>query len=169
MTGKLFHDARSDRPLRRRWRCRRRGGFHPSHPVCCRPRNDPPGEERPGALPADTGFDLRPNGGCGVGEKAHLWVDRKPRRRIAPRHPSRCGRRDSSPFGNRGILSLRFAVALRSDVAIVHAQRSDSEGNTQVWGLLGVQKEVAFASNTKPVCTEPSPLACPSPSVTRPW
>lgn len=65
--------------------------------------------------------------------------------------------------------ALAAVPALRPDVAIVHAQRSDSEGNTQVWDLLGVQKEVAFASNTKPVCTEPSRLACPSPSVTRPW
>src|SRR4029079_12978972 len=33
------------------------------------------------------------------------------------------------------------------DVAIVHAQRADAEGNTQVWGLLGCQKEAAFASD----------------------
>ncbi|MEJ2012262.1 MAG: CoA-transferase [Anaerolineales bacterium] len=35
---------------------------------------------------------------------------------------------------------------LNPDVAILHAQRADEQGNTQAWGLLGVQKEVAFAS-----------------------
>jgi glutaconate CoA-transferase, subunit A len=35
---------------------------------------------------------------------------------------------------------------LRPDVAIVHAQRADAEGDTQIWGLLGCQKEVAFAA-----------------------
>jgi glutaconate CoA-transferase subunit A len=31
-------------------------------------------------------------------------------------------------------------------VAIIHAQRADREGNTQLWGLLGAQKEAAFAA-----------------------
>jgi glutaconate CoA-transferase subunit A len=35
---------------------------------------------------------------------------------------------------------------LNPDVAIVHAQRADVEGNTQIWGLLGCQKEAAFAA-----------------------
>ena len=35
---------------------------------------------------------------------------------------------------------------LNPDVAIIHAQRADTEGNTQIWGLLGVQKETAFAA-----------------------
>jgi glutaconate CoA-transferase subunit A len=35
---------------------------------------------------------------------------------------------------------------LNPDVAILHAQRADAEGNTQIWGLMGVQKEVAFAA-----------------------
>src|SRR5204862_3302176 len=33
------------------------------------------------------------------------------------------------------------------DVTIVHAQRADAGGNTQIWGLLGVQREAAFASH----------------------
>jgi glutaconate CoA-transferase, subunit A len=41
---------------------------------------------------------------------------------------------------------LATVPALNPDVTIVHAQRSDAEGNTQIWGLLGVQKEAAFAS-----------------------
>jgi glutaconate CoA-transferase, subunit A len=35
---------------------------------------------------------------------------------------------------------------LNPDVAILHAQRADRRGNTQLWGLLGMQKEVAFAA-----------------------
>jgi glutaconate CoA-transferase subunit A len=43
---------------------------------------------------------------------------------------------------------------LNPDVAILHAQRADPSGNTQVWGLLGVQKEVAFAANRVIVVVE---------------
>jgi glutaconate CoA-transferase subunit A len=35
---------------------------------------------------------------------------------------------------------------IKPDVAFIHAQRADIAGNTQLWGLLGMQKEVAFAS-----------------------
>ena len=35
---------------------------------------------------------------------------------------------------------------LRPDVAVVHAQRADAAGDTQIWGLMGCQKEVAFAA-----------------------
>jgi len=41
---------------------------------------------------------------------------------------------------------LATVPALNPDVTIVHAQRADTNGNTQIWGLLGVQKEAAFAS-----------------------
>ncbi len=41
---------------------------------------------------------------------------------------------------------LATVPALNPDVTVVHAQRSDAQGNTQIWGLLGVQKEAAFAS-----------------------
>jgi glutaconate CoA-transferase subunit A len=34
---------------------------------------------------------------------------------------------------------------LRPDVSIVHAQRADEHGDAQIWGLLGCQKEAAFA------------------------
>jgi glutaconate CoA-transferase subunit A len=42
----------------------------------------------------------------------------------------------------------RFATvpALNPDVAVIHVQRADKEGNSQVWGLMGTQKEIAFAS-----------------------
>jgi glutaconate CoA-transferase, subunit A len=42
--------------------------------------------------------------------------------------------------------SLATVPALNPDVAIVHAQRADSSGNAQIWGLYGVQKEAAFAA-----------------------
>jgi glutaconate CoA-transferase, subunit A len=35
---------------------------------------------------------------------------------------------------------------LHPDVAIVHAQRADPDGDAQIWGLLGCQKEAAFAA-----------------------
>ena len=35
---------------------------------------------------------------------------------------------------------------LKPDVTILHAPRADRKGNTQFWGLLGVQKEAAFAA-----------------------
>jgi glutaconate CoA-transferase, subunit A len=31
-------------------------------------------------------------------------------------------------------------------VAIVHVQRADAQGNAQIWGILGEQKEAAFAA-----------------------
>jgi len=43
--------------------------------------------------------------------------------------------------------SIAVVPPLNPDVAIVHAQRADREGNTQLWGLLGVQKEAAFAAH----------------------
>ena len=49
---------------------------------------------------------------------------------------------------------LAAVPALHPDVAIIHAQRADTEGNTQVWGLLGIQKEVAFASKKVVVVVE---------------
>ncbi len=41
---------------------------------------------------------------------------------------------------------LATVPALNPDVSIIAAQRADASGNAQVWGLLGVQKEAAFAS-----------------------
>ena len=35
---------------------------------------------------------------------------------------------------------------LNPDVSIVHVQRADAEGNAQIWGLVGCQKEAAFAA-----------------------
>jgi glutaconate CoA-transferase subunit A len=49
---------------------------------------------------------------------------------------------------------LAAVPALNPDVTIIHAQRADKNGNTQVWGLLGVQKEAAFASKKVVVVCE---------------
>lgn len=35
---------------------------------------------------------------------------------------------------------------LKPDVAIVHVQRADADGNAQIWGIIGEQKEAAFAA-----------------------
>jgi len=37
--------------------------------------------------------------------------------------------------------------ALKPDVAIVHVQRADADGNAHIWGILGEQKEAAFAAS----------------------
>src|SRR5256884_4662239 len=50
--------------------------------------------------------------------------------------------------------SLATVPALNPDVTVVHAQRADAHGNTQIWGLLGVQKEAAFASQRVIVVVE---------------
>ena len=50
--------------------------------------------------------------------------------------------------------TLATVPALNPDVTIVHAQRADKGGNTQMWGLVGVQKEAAFASTRVIVVVE---------------
>ena len=49
---------------------------------------------------------------------------------------------------------LAAVPALEPDVTIVHAQRADANGNTQIWGLTGVQKEAAFAAERVIVVVE---------------
>ncbi|MBV8218698.1 MAG: CoA transferase subunit A, partial [Solirubrobacterales bacterium] len=44
--------------------------------------------------------------------------------------------------------------ALQPDVAIVHAQEADREGNVQLWGIPGVQKEAVLASQRSLVTVE---------------
>ena len=50
----------------------------------------------------------------------------------------------------------RIAVVppLKPDVAIIHAQRADADGDAQIWGLLGCQKEAAFAAKRVIVVVE---------------
>jgi glutaconate CoA-transferase subunit A len=49
---------------------------------------------------------------------------------------------------------LAAVPAHRPDVGIVHAQRADRKGNVQLWGILGVQKEVVLASSRSLVTVE---------------
>jgi len=44
--------------------------------------------------------------------------------------------------------------ALCPDVAIVHVQRADAEGNAHIWGIIGEQKEAAFAADRVIVTAE---------------
>ena len=56
-----------------------------------------------------------------------------------------------SPYGDGKVYAV---PPLKPDVTIVHAQRADAAGNTQVWGLLGCQKEAAFAADRVIVVVE---------------
>jgi glutaconate CoA-transferase, subunit A len=49
---------------------------------------------------------------------------------------------------------LTAVPALRPDVGIVHAQRADRRGNVQLWGIVGIQKEVVLASERSLVTVE---------------
>jgi glutaconate CoA-transferase subunit A len=52
-------------------------------------------------------------------------------------------RRVNCPFTGEELLAVR---AIRPDVAILHVQRADKEGNTQAWGNFGVMREAALAA-----------------------
>jgi glutaconate CoA-transferase subunit A len=56
-----------------------------------------------------------------------------------------------NPYGSG---SVAVVPPLNPDVAIIHAQRADPSGDTQVWGLLGVQKEAAFSADRVIVVVE---------------
>ena len=49
---------------------------------------------------------------------------------------------------------LTAVPALNPDVSIVHAQRADRDGNVQIWGLVGVQKEAVLAAKRSIVTVE---------------
>ncbi len=49
---------------------------------------------------------------------------------------------------------LAAVPALNPDVGIIHAQRADRDGNVQIWGLVGVQKECVLASKRAIVTVE---------------
>ncbi len=50
--------------------------------------------------------------------------------------------------------TLNTVPALNPDVAIVHVQRADIHGNAHIWGIIGEQKEAAFASKRVIVTAE---------------
>jgi len=52
-------------------------------------------------------------------------------------------KRIHDPFGGKDVI---IVPALNPDVAIVHVQRADVNGNAHLWGIIGEQKEAAFAA-----------------------
>ena len=52
-------------------------------------------------------------------------------------------KRIPDPFGGKDVIVV---PALNPDVAIVHVQRADAGGNAHLWGIIGEQKEAAFAA-----------------------
>ena len=55
------------------------------------------------------------------------------------------------PFTGEQLVAV---PALRPDVAIIHAQQADRQGNVQLWGLTGVQKEAVLAARHAIVTVE---------------
>lgn len=49
----------------------------------------------------------------------------------------------TSPFDGREVTAV---PAINPDVAVIHAQQADRRGNVGMWGITGVQREVALAS-----------------------
>lgn len=52
-------------------------------------------------------------------------------------------KRIPDPYGGKDVIVV---PALHPDVAIVHVQRADQNGNAHLWGIIGEQKEAAFAA-----------------------
>jgi glutaconate CoA-transferase subunit A len=52
-------------------------------------------------------------------------------------------KRVTDPYSGRELIAV---PALNPDVAIIHVQRADKDGNAHLWGIIGEQKEVAFAA-----------------------
>ena len=52
-------------------------------------------------------------------------------------------KRVKDPYGGEEIMVV---PALTPDVAVVHVQRADANGNAHVWGILGEQRLAAFAA-----------------------
>ncbi|HEY4465874.1 MAG TPA: CoA-transferase [Streptosporangiaceae bacterium] len=50
--------------------------------------------------------------------------------------------------------ALTAVSALNPDVAVIHAQRADTGGNVQLWGITGVQKEAVLAAKRSVVTVE---------------
>jgi glutaconate CoA-transferase, subunit A len=65
-------------------------------------------------------------------------------------HHTRVGR-VTCPFTGE---ELAAVPALRPDVGVIHAQQADRQGNVQLWGISGVQKETVLASARSLVTVE---------------
>ncbi len=60
-------------------------------------------------------------------------------------------RRVASPYDGE---EVDVVPALNPDVTIIHAQRADPDGNVQVWGIVGVEREAALAARRVIVVVE---------------
>jgi glutaconate CoA-transferase subunit A len=60
-------------------------------------------------------------------------------------------RKVSDPYGSG---EVNVVPALNPDVTLLHAQRADVNGNVHIWGILGEQKEAAFAAKRVIVTAE---------------
>ena len=60
-------------------------------------------------------------------------------------------RRVQDPYTGREVITV---PPLTPDVGIIHVQRADKNGNSHVWGIIGEQKEVAFASKNVIITAE---------------
>ena len=60
-------------------------------------------------------------------------------------------KRVTCPFTGEQLVAV---PALRPDVAIVHAQEADRQGNVQLWGIPGIQKEAVLAADRSLVTVE---------------
>jgi glutaconate CoA-transferase subunit A len=49
---------------------------------------------------------------------------------------------------------IHVVPPIKPDVTIIHAQRADARGNTQIWGLTGIQQEAAYAAENVIVVVE---------------
>ena len=74
--------------------------------------------------------------------RGYIGTDLEPRTNVA---------KVTCPFTGE---ELTAVPAIRPDVGIVHAQRADRAGNVQLWGIVGVQKEVVLASDRSLVTVE---------------
>jgi glutaconate CoA-transferase subunit A len=60
-------------------------------------------------------------------------------------------KRVTDPYSGKEVIVV---PALNPDVAIIHVQRADKEGNAHLWGIIGEQKEAAFAAQRVILTTE---------------
>ena len=120
-----------------------------------RPRRDPPADRGRDPRPAARGRGVQP---LRDGRALHGRRDEPavlPAAQLLRDRPA--GRQPADPADR---LALRRRDGLRRPAAasrtstIVHAQRASAGGDTQVWGLLGCQKEAAFAADRVIVVVE---------------
>jgi glutaconate CoA-transferase subunit A len=74
--------------------------------------------------------------------RGYLGTDLAARTRVEP---------VACPFTGEQLVAV---PALRPDVAVVHAQEADREGNVQLWGIPGVQKEAVLCASRAVVTVE---------------